>query len=131
MVLDSVVDKLANLLADLVHILPSLSRLLTIDSIVFLHVNEGVEMTDAGIWLYCKLSDKNKSATYHLLRISCKLDVASRRIRSRPMCTSFFTPSNLFDIFRITSCKFQSQQRPQIPGTTNSLDFIQYLKKNV
>jgi hypothetical protein len=48
-VLDSVVDKLANLLADLVHILPSLNRLLTIDSIVSLHVNEGVEMADAGI----------------------------------------------------------------------------------
>lgn len=56
-VLDSVVDKLANLLANLVHILPTLKRLSTIHGIVSFQINEGIEMADAEIQLYRKLSD--------------------------------------------------------------------------
>lgn len=48
-VLDSVVDKLANFLIDLAHIVPALNGLSTMSSIVSLQINKSVEMMDAEI----------------------------------------------------------------------------------
>ena len=57
MIFDSVIDELANLFVDLVHFVPSLSRIPTVVSILSLEVKEGVEMADTRIGRYYKLSD--------------------------------------------------------------------------
>ena len=106
MVLDCAAYNVANILVDLLDVLPGLYILSTVGSIIFLQVNKGIEIANAKADLYSSMTISDMDVSYLSQRISCRSEAASRRIWSRPTRTSFLTPSNLFDRFRTTCCKF-------------------------
>ena len=133
MVLDCVADKLTDLLIGLLDVLPALYVFSTMSSIIFLQINKSVEMADSEV---NKVNSRVPNLRYVYEphpspRISCKSEAASRRIRSRPTRTSFFTPLNLFNRFRTTS---YGVLRLMIPNSTvckamaHVLYVVQYLR---